>query len=394
MQTPQLPTNEHERLAAISQYKLLDSLPESDYDNITKLVSSICDVPISLITILDSDRNFFKSHHGFPVNQSPRDISFCGHAILEDDIFIVKDARLDERFINNPLVENHEAIFYAGVPLINPKGYALGTLCVFDHKPRELTENQIESLIILGKQVVNLFELRRKNLKLEATKKDLVNRNVELKNFASHVSHDLKSPLANIISLTGLLKEDNTDNLTAESVEYLGFIEDSATILKNYIDGILIYYKSDELVVAKKETVVLPVLFEELKQLLFSKNDELKYEDRGIIENINKPALTQILINLLDNGLKYNDSDNRVVHIYHEEELFHHKFSITDNGIGIAKNKQDVIFELFKTVSREGKPSTGIGLSTVKSLVQKLGGTIEVKSELGKGSTFTFTIEK
>ncbi|MGJ8593603.1 MAG: ATP-binding protein [Aquaticitalea sp.] len=395
MQTPQLPSNERERLEAISEYKLLDTLSESEYDNITKLISTICDVPISLITILDRDRNFFKSHHGFPVNESPRDISFCGHAILDkSEIFIVKDARVDERFKNNPLVSEQKAIFYAGVPLINLDGYALGTLCVFDHEPRELTEHQIESLIILAKQVVNLFELRRQNYKLQAAKKELIKRNIQLKTFASHVSHDLKSPLSNIMSLTEFIKEEKSNKLTSESLEHLGYIEESATILKDYIDGILIYYQADELVKAKKEDVSLPLLVDELKHVLVSRHNELNYDGIDTVKNINRPALTQILINLIDNAQKYNDTLKSTILIAYREEPKFHKFIVTDNGIGIAKDKQELIFELFNTISRNGKPSTGIGLSTVKNLVNKLGGTISVTSELKKGSTFTFTIKK
>src|SRR5690606_15468961 len=141
--------NELQRLDVLRQYQLLDTLPENDYDDITKLISTICKVPISLITLLDSDRNFFKSHYGIPFNESPRNISFCGHAILEsDDVFMIHDSRLDERFHDNPLVKELNAIFYAGVPLINPEGFALGTICVFDHQPRVLNDSQIDALII------------------------------------------------------------------------------------------------------------------------------------------------------------------------------------------------------------------------------------------------------
>jgi len=396
MQSPKLPANELERLNALMEYRLLDTLPEEDYDNITKLVATICDVPIALITMLDSERNFFKSHHGIAFQESPRAISFCGHAILDKEpIFIINDARLDERFMDNPLVDGVKAIFYAGVPLINPEGYALGTLCVFDHQPRQLKDSQKEALIILGKQVVNSFELRRQNLKLESAKEQLTQQNFELNKFASHVSHDLKSPLANIISLTTLLKEDLAETLSSESSEYLGYIEDSAIILKDYIDGILIHYKADELVSAKKEDVELSVLSEDIKQLLFSKNDILFYHGEENIKNINKSALTQILINLVDNALKYNDEEERIIKItYHEDPKFH-KFSVSDNGIGIEENQQDHIFQLFTTIPKENrKPSTGIGLSTIKNLVNKLGGDITVKSDLSKGSIFTFTIKK
>ncbi|MFD2917784.1 sensor histidine kinase [Psychroserpens luteus] len=395
MQSPKFPKNELQRLDAVKSYNILDTLPEIDYDNITKLIANICDVPISLITVLDENRNFFKSHHGIPFNESPRDISFCGHAILQDEILIVEDARLDERFIDNPLVTDLEAIFYAGMPLINPEGYNLGSICVFDYKPRVLDDNQIDALKILSQQVINLFELRKKNAILEKAKLELEKRNKKLKSFASHVSHDLKSPLANIISLTSLLRDDNKDNLSGDSKEYLAYIEESTSILKDYIDGILIHYKADELLKSKREDVNLDELSEDIKQILISKTDELKFPKGLIVNNVNKAALSQILINLVDNALKYNDKSKRLVEITYKSNLFKHQFSVIDNGIGIPKDKQAYIFEIFKTVKNDfGKTSTGIGLSTVKDLVEKLGGNITVESTEDKGSKFSFTLLK
>lgn len=396
MQIPELPDNELLRLNVLPEYQLLDTLPEEDYDNITNLAATICDAPVSLITLLDKDRNFFKSHYGVPFQESPREISFCGHAILCDDpIFIITDARSDERFINNPLIDGAKAIFYAGVPLVTPEGYALGTLCIFDHEPRNLTSLQKQALITLGKQVVISMELRRQNLKLEATKAILIQQNIELKKFAGHVSHDLKSPLANIISLTQLLKDDLSNVISSESLVYFDHIEESASILKDYIDGLLLHYKADELIMAQKEDVHLSVISEDIQQLLLSKNDILSYSGGDLIKNINKSALIQILINLVDNALKYNNQHQRIVKISYLEEPFFHKFSVSDNGIGIAKSKQDLIFKLFATIPQENrKPSTGIGLSTIKNLVNKLGGDISVNSELGEGSVFTFTLAK
>ncbi|MEM5566238.1 GAF domain-containing sensor histidine kinase [Psychroserpens sp. AS72] len=395
MQSPKLPTNELQRLEAVKSYSILDTLPESDYDNITKLIASICDVPISLITVLDENRNFFKSHFGIPFSESPRDISFCGHAILQDDILIIPDARLDERFIDNPLIKDFNAIFYAGMPLVNPDGYQLGSLCVFDHKPRVLTTNQIDALKILSQQVVNLFELRTKNEILEKAKQELEKRNDKLNSFASHVSHDLKSPLANIISLTGLIRDENKNNFSDESKEYISYIEESTTILNDYIDGILLHYKADELLKSKREDVNLDDLSEDIKLILISKTDELKFPKGLTVNNINKAALSQILINLVDNALKYNDKPKRLVEITYTSNLFKHQFSVKDNGIGIPKDKQAYIFEIFKTVKNDfGKSSTGIGLSTVKDLVEKLGGDISVESTEGKGSTFSFILAK
>ncbi|MDG5491919.1 GAF domain-containing sensor histidine kinase [Psychroserpens sp. SPM9] len=395
MQSPKFPKNELQRLNAVKSYAILDSLPEKDYDKITKLIATICEVPIALITVLDQDRNYFKSHYGIPFNESPRDISFCGHAILEDDLLIVPDARQDSRFKGNPLITSLQAIFYAGVPLINPEGYSLGTICVFDHKPRQLNNTQIEALKTLGEQVVNLFELRKKNAVLEKATLELEKRNQQLKTFASHVSHDLKSPLANIISLTNLLRDDNTEQLSEDSNEYLNYIEESTTVLKDYIDGILLYYKSDELLKSNYEDVSLDELSEDLKQILIGKNDRFIFPENTVIKSINKSALSQILINLIDNALKYNDKPERLVTLTYDSDLFNHIFSVSDNGIGIPQDKQQYIFEIFKTIKNDyGKSSTGIGLSTVKNLVEKLGGEISVSSKTGQGSTFHFTLAK
>lgn len=351
-----------------------------------------------MITLLDLERNFFKSHVGVDFNQSPRNISFCGHAILEDDeIFIVEDATKDERFDDNPLVTENQAVFYAGVPLINPNGFKLGTLCVFDHKPRQLTDAQIISLKALAKQVVNLFELRKKNSLLIEIQKELQNRNERLETFAHVVSHDLKSPLANITSLTRFLKEENIENLSTDSKMYLDYIEDSSLTLKNYINGILKFYKADELLDSQKEDVLLKELFDEINEVLISDDTLFDFPMAGTLKNVNKAALTQIFLNLIDNSLKYNLNEKRIVSVKYIDETDFHKFAITDNGMGIDLGVQEEIFNLFKTTGikdRDGKEGTGIGLATVKSLVSKLGGTISLDSEPGKGSTFTFTVQK
>ncbi|MDN3723997.1 GAF domain-containing sensor histidine kinase [Aequorivita sp. SDUM287046] len=395
---PKFPDNEKERIAELKNYNLLDTLSENDFDNITALVANICEVPISLITLLDSDRNFFKSHFGLDFNQAPRNTSFCGHAILqEEEMFIVEDARKDIRFQDNPLISEVNAIFYAGVPLVNSNGFKLGTLCVFDHKPRILSEIQLNSLKSLGKQVVILFELRKKNKLLTEFQKELQQRNERLVNFANVVSHDLKSPLANITSLTRMLREDNVEKLSEDSDMYLNYIEDSTFSLKNYINGILKFYKTDELLGSQKQDVEMKLLFEEIKEILITEDIVFEFPNEGILHNVNKAALTQIFLNLIDNSLKYNLNDHRMVKISYMDEGDFHSFAIKDNGMGIDLGVQQEIFTLFKTTGikdRDGKDGTGIGLATVKSLVSKMGGSINLESEPGKGSIFSFTIQK
>ncbi|WGD34628.1 GAF domain-containing sensor histidine kinase [Olleya sp. YS] len=395
---PEFPKNEHERISCVKEYKLLDTLPESDFDNITSLVATICNVPISLITLLDTERNFLKSHHGVDIQESPRDISFCGHAILQDDdIFIVEDSRKDKRFHDNPLVEGFKAIFYAGVPLRNEEGLALGTLCIYDHEPRQLTDLQKKALVTIAKQVMNLFDLRLNNRLLDETKQELTDRNTELNKFASHVSHDLKSPLANIISLTNFLKEEEGNSFTEESVEYINFIEESAESLKNYIDGILIHYKANELLNADKENISIQKLFEDVQRIHLLDTEHLQIENVQHNAFINKAAATQVLLNLVDNALKYNNKPSPKVILAFSENADYYLFKVTDNGNGIAKEQQNEVFKLFNNnnqIDAKGNKGTGIGLFTVKSLVKKLGGTISLKSEIGKGSTFQFTIAK
>jgi PAS domain S-box-containing protein len=172
---PEIATNEAARIAALREYSVLDTLPEKDFDDITLIASQICGTPISLITLVDSGRQWFKSRVGLDTPETPRDLAFCAHAINKPhEMMVIPDSREDERFADNPLVTGApEVIFYAGVPLINPDGFALGTLCIIDNKPKELNEQQKTALKSLSSYVVNLLELRRKNLALAATKYEL-----------------------------------------------------------------------------------------------------------------------------------------------------------------------------------------------------------------------------
>ena len=155
--------DEPARLEALRRYRILDTEPEQRFDDLTMLASHICDTPMSLITLVDSDRQWFKSRIGLEVPETARSVAFCAHAIQEPgSIMQVADAASDTRFRDNPLVTGAPNIrFYAGAPLVTPDGHALGTLCVIDVKPRHLTDGQLRSLEALRRQVETQLELRR-----------------------------------------------------------------------------------------------------------------------------------------------------------------------------------------------------------------------------------------
>ncbi|HET6225203.1 MAG TPA: GAF domain-containing protein, partial [Bacteroidia bacterium] len=158
-----IPENEAERLKALAKYNILDSLPEEEFDRLTKLASIICGVPIALISLIEKERQWFKSNIGMNSNETKREDSFCQYAIIGTDTLQVNDATKDHRFVNNPFVTGDPDIrFYAGHPLIDPDGYALGTLCVIDKKVRQLTAEQEEALTLIAKEVVSQIVARQK----------------------------------------------------------------------------------------------------------------------------------------------------------------------------------------------------------------------------------------
>ena len=154
--------DEAKRLKVLWEYEILDTVPEEVFDDLTELAARICEAPIALISLVDEDRQWFKSRVGVTLTETSRDISFCAHAIQQHDLFIIPDATKDARFAANPLVVSDPKIrFYAGAPLVTPDGHALGSLCVIDKEPRQLRQEQQQALRVLARHVMTQLELRR-----------------------------------------------------------------------------------------------------------------------------------------------------------------------------------------------------------------------------------------
>ena len=159
-----IPPDEPQRMQTLRDYSILDTPPEAVYDDIAHVCAGVCDTPIALIALIDGTRNWFKARVGVEeeLTESPRDISFCGHAIIGNDIFEVTDAQLDDRFADNPLVASQPLIrYYAGAPLITPDGFKLGTICAIDVRPRRLSDAQHDTLTALSRLVMRQLDRRR-----------------------------------------------------------------------------------------------------------------------------------------------------------------------------------------------------------------------------------------
>lgn len=168
------PANESKRLAALRRYQILDTVPERDYDDITALACYVCATPIAFMSLVDEARQWFKSKTGVEATETSRDVAFCAHTVMGTELMVVSDALEDARFAQGPLTQAAPNVrFYAGMPLVTPEGYSVGALCVVDREPRTLTPAQATALKALGRQAVQLMELRRVSAELAGALEDI-----------------------------------------------------------------------------------------------------------------------------------------------------------------------------------------------------------------------------
>jgi signal transduction histidine kinase len=250
----------------------------------------------------------------------------------------------------------------------------------------------------VAKQVINLLEQRYQNQLLLAFQDKLKKRNQELENFAHIVSHDLKSPLNNIVSLAELLEKGYREKIDGQGLQYLEYLKTSSHSLREYINGLLKFYKSEDLLKKEPERIEFADLIEELIKITDTEHKIHFHYNKDLHPiTVNKAALLQVLINLTTNAIKYNRKPETEINISVREQKDNYLFEVQDNGDGIPKEYLKNVFQLFSVVGtpdRDGNIGTGIGLATVKKIIESLGGEISVTSQVGAGSTFCFTIGK
>ena len=395
MKAAPLPQNEDERLAELLSYDVLDTEAEQLFDDLTALASQICETPIALISLVDPNRQWFKSRVGLNAEETSRDIAFCSHAILQSDVFEVPNATLDPRFHDNPLVTGAPDIrFYAGAPLITPSGHAIGTLCAIDSKPRKLTETQKASLQTLSKSVVAHLELKRKNRELERTSQFK-------SDFLSYVSHEIRTPLNAINTFSQLLEgEAQKLNLPSSFTTPLSHVSQSGERLLEIVNSVL---DIKQIEAGKMRVMPRAVNTKDFFTHLFSLT-KIRAEDGGIafstsIDDAVPDSLFfddtkfgQVALNLLSNAVKFTNHGKSVKAQvkYKSGKVI---FNVIDQGIGMSDDDQKRLFTPFERMENARQISgTGLGLNISKRLVELMDGSIKVSSKLNHGTRISVTL--
>lgn len=403
------PNNEKERLLALEAYQVMDTEEEGAFDELTELAAIICDKPIALVSLIDGKRQWFKSHYGLDVRETPRCLAFCGHAILEDEVFEVRNSLADPRFSDNPLVTGDpKVIFYAGAQLVTPEGHKIGTMCVINSKPDALTEQQRRSLKSIANQVVRNLEYRKSLIDLKIKNDFAENMNVRLKSaneelsqFAYRTSHDLKAPLITVQGLARAISEDIRDQNYNDVERNAILIEKNVRKLEVLVVDILNLAKAD-LLTTKNEKIDLAEIIADIRATLsmvyVDANVNIEVECNHSIDFLeSKTRVTQVLENLISNGIKYCDIEkpHRFVKVTTAEDDTHLIITVEDNGLGIPSKFKDRVYNMFERFHQNVSMGSGLGMYIVKKHIDKMDASIDfVSSDAGTKFEVRFQRER
>jgi two-component sensor histidine kinase len=366
MKIPEKPHNESERLQNLYGYCILDTEPEDDFDSITTLASEIFDVPVCVITIIDRERQWFKSKVGLQVSETPRSISFCGHAIITPEkLLVVKDARMDDRFKGNPLVVGDpHIVFYAGAPIVSPEGYPFGTICILDYKERELNEQQKGHLKIMARQVSNLLNLRKRNLQLN----DALNEKAML---MKEIHHRVKNNLQIISSLLNLqirseMGDDATNALESSRDRIMAMSIVHQQLYQNNSLDLVDFDKYLKQLIESMQRV-----YSNIQMIVHCGPVQLKTDIAVPLSLI----VSEVITNACKHGFKtqLNAAITIDVQKSGQNSVI---LKIRDNGIGFSKQEK-------------WDKSSSLGFEIIKTLTDQINGTVDCESS-SDGTIFTF----
>lgn len=390
MPDSQIRNSESRQHPAPEEFHILKTSADKDFSNLLFLCSQIARAKVAALVVLENGKTWVKTTYGLALEELNTDATLWEQVLEKDEIDIFGP----EDLLTSGM--DHESL--VAVPVITETGEKLGIIALFDPQDQNLDANQKRALKLLVNQILTFIAFKKQSNQFQRVQQDLEQRYRELEKFASVVSHDIKSPLANIISLVELLKEENEGKFDEETRQYIEFLSQASHSLRNYVDGLLVFYRSERILEKEEEDVNLHDFFKTITNLYTVTPDvEIIFPEEGVLKKVNKAALTQIFMNLISNALKYNHKQKRKVEIDFRTSNEFYEFEVQDNGDGIPEESFGKIFDLFTTLDlndRDGNPGSGIGLATVKKLLTRMGGDIQIASEPGIGSNFKFQIKR
>ncbi|MGC3997976.1 MAG: GAF domain-containing sensor histidine kinase [Anaeromyxobacter sp.] len=388
--------SEAERLRILRDYGILDTVPEESFDGVVRLASRFFSVPIVLVSLVEESRQWFKARVGLAAAETPREWSFCAHAIAADAPLVVADARQDPRFAANPLVTGDPWIrFYCGVPIRSPEGAGLGTLCLIDRAPRQLPEDALGALLTLGRLVESELELRRGQRRLQGGLEEARSHQRDQELLAAMVVHDLRGPLTAIELAASVIEPAD-----AGSRELLLDVTAASTRMRHLLADLL------DLTLSRSRELPLRIEPVDLAGVANGAGARLARlaGQRGQVIACTAPEgpavvmadrqlLDRVLENLIGNAMKHGPS-GQPIEISVEPSSAGGAFcAVRDHGRTIEPGQRERIFEAFER-GPAGAPSEGhgLGLAFCQLVVRALGGAIEVVPAPGGGNVFRFEL--
>lgn len=379
-----IPENDIERLATLRRYSILDTLPEQSYEDLTALATYVCETPTALISLVDQERQWFKSRIGMAVDETERSLSFCAHTIANPEVLVVEDTFLDARFAQNPLVLSGPHIrFYAGAPLVAPNGHVLGTICVIDSKPRTLSAAQVAALQSLSRQVMALLESRLQLLDNQKTAAALMQSEklAAVGRLASSMAHEINNPLEAVTNLLYLSRNQAIDENVKAWLEQAEIELRRVSIIANQA---LRFHKQS----SNPQAISCLSLFSTTLSVY-----EGRLLNAGIVvekrKRANEPVecfegdIRQVLSSLVTNAIDAMPGGGRLLVRSREGTDWRTGrrglvLTIADTGTGIDKATQRRMYEAFFTT--KGIGGSGLGLWISADIMQRHQGRILIRS--------------